>query len=293
MEERSTTAWEFTDDRGHLTSASGTPQRVVAYIQAGASLWDLGIRPVGIFGSFHDGDEPDHAKSGALPLDDLAYLGAGAGLGLDDVLAAAPDLVVALTYGGGQVYGIDPDTAKHLEEHVPVAVIDVGQGRTLGGVRQRFAELGRSLGTSEPAEVREELARAERQLGVAARAARGVKVLALSAAGADAVHLARPTKWPDLSALGGLGVGMVSPPEGPGANWYTGTWRDVAELAPDVILSDARANAAPRAQYAADPHWASVAERAPVLPWNPEVPASARAHAALFDQVAGALRGRR
>ncbi|MGW2342909.1 ABC transporter substrate-binding protein [Streptomyces sp. NPDC001661] len=292
MNQPSALSWEFTDDRGQRATAPERPSRVVAYIQAGASLWDLGIRPVGIFGSFHDGDEPDRAKSGALPLDDVTYLGAGAALGLDGVLAERPDLVVALTYGGGQVYGIEPDTAKHLEEHVPVAVIDVGQGRTLGGVRERFAELGRSLGTSEPAETRDDLARAERQLGVAARGARGVRVLALSAAGADAVHMARPTKWPDLSALGGLGVGMAAPPEGPGANWCTGTWRDVAELAPDVILSDARANAAPREQYAADPHWAAVAERASVLPWNPEVPASARAHAALFDQVAGALRGR-
>ncbi|WP_306318302.1 MULTISPECIES: ABC transporter substrate-binding protein [unclassified Streptomyces] len=280
MGEPSTTAWEFTDDRGHRASASTTPERVVAYIQAGASLWDLGIRPVGIFGSFHDGERPDAAKSGALPLDEIAYLGAGAGLGLDDVLAARPDLVVALTYGGGQVYGIEPDTAKHLEEHVPIVVIDVGQGRTLGGVRERFAELGRSLGGGESARALDELARAERELGVAARAARGVRVLALSPAGADAVHLARPTKWPDLSALGGLGVGMVAPPEGPGANWFTGTWRDVAELAPDMVLVDARVNAGARGEVG----------RAVVVGWNPEIAASACAHARFFDQVSVALR---
>ncbi|MFI5659055.1 ABC transporter substrate-binding protein [Streptomyces sp. NPDC051684] len=292
MTQPSAPSWEFTDDRGQRATAPEVPSRVVAYIQAGASLWDLGIRPAGIFGSFHDGDAPDRAKSGALPLTELAYLGAGSDLGLDDVLAADPDLVVALTYGGGQVYGVEPDMAKHLEEHVPVVVIDVGQGRTLGGVRERFAELGRSLGASEPARNADGLARAERELGVAARGARGVRVLALSAAGPDAVHLARPTKWPDLSALGRLGVGMVAPPDGPGANWYTGTWQDVAELAPDVILSDARANAAPREQYASDPHWSAVAARASVLAWNPEVPASARAHAALFDEVAGTLRAR-
>ncbi|MHB9758151.1 TroA family protein [Streptomyces sp. BYX5S] len=289
MEQRSTTAWEFTDDRGHLTSAPTTPQRVVAYIQAGASLWDLGVRPVGIFGSYHDGDHPDRAKSGSLPLDEVAYLGAGAGLGLDDVLAARPDLVVALTYGGGQVYGIEPDTAKHLEEHVPLVVIDVGQGRALSGVRERFAELGRSLGFAESAEAREDLARAERELGAAARRAPGVTVLALSPAGADGVHLARPDKWPDLSALGALGVTMAAPPRGPGANWYTGTWRDVAALAPDVVLVDARANAAAREEYAGDPYWAEVAGRATVLAWNPEVPASAVAHAGVYDVVARAL----
>ncbi|MEV1023782.1 ABC transporter substrate-binding protein [Streptomyces sp. NPDC050264] len=292
MEERSTTAWEFTDDRGHLAAAPEAPERVVAYIQAGASLWDLGLRPVGIFGSYHDGGRPDHAKSGALPLDDIAYLGAGAGLGLDDVLAVRPDLVVALTYGGGQVYGVEPEVAKHLEEHVPVAVIDVGQGRGLAAVRERVAELGRSLGVAEESAALGELTRAERELAETAEQCETVRVLALSPGGPDSVHLARPGKWPDLSALTGLGVRTVEPPEGPGANWHTGTWADAAELAPDVVLVDARANAAPPERYAGDAQWAAVAERAVVLPWNPEIPASAAAHAAFFDGVAEALRQR-
>ncbi|WP_372345405.1 ABC transporter substrate-binding protein [Streptomyces sp. KL116D] len=292
MNQPSAQSWEFTDDRGHAAAALEAPTRVVAYIQAGAGLWDLGIRPVGIFGSYHDGEHPDRAKSGALPLDDVAYLGAGAGLGPDDVLAAAPDLVVALTYGGGQVYGIEPDTAKHLEEHVPVVVIDVGQGRSLAAVRERFAELGRSLGAAEPAAALARLTRAERELTDATGGAGGVRVLALSPGGADGVHLARPGRWPDLSALTGLGVRTVEPPEGPGANWHTGTWGDAAELAPDVVLLDSRANAAAREQYAGDAQWRAVAERAVVLPWNPELPASAQAHAAFFTAVAEVVRGR-
>ncbi|MBO1335542.1 ABC transporter substrate-binding protein [Streptomyces sp. VRA16 Mangrove soil] len=292
MDERSTTAWEFTDDRGHLAAAPEPPARVAAYIQAGASLWDLGIRPVGIFGSYHDGDRPDRAKSGALPLDDIAYLGAGADLGLDAVLGVRPDLVVALTYGGGQVYGIEPDTAKHLEEHVPVVVIDVGQGRTLSGVRERFAELGRSLGVTESSAALTELTRVENELAALTEAGGGARrVLALSPGGPGSVHLARPAKWPDLSALTGLGVHTVEPPEGPGANWHTGSWADAAELAPDIVLLDARANAAPSTEYAGEAHWAAVAERAVVLPWNPEIPASATAHAAFFGRLARALRG--
>ncbi|MET9498090.1 ABC transporter substrate-binding protein [Streptomyces sp. NPDC006552] len=292
MDERPHTAWEFTDDRGHRAAAPRAPRRVVAYIQAAASLWDLGIRPVGIFGSYHDGESPDLAKAGALPLDDVAYLGAGAGLGLDDVLAARPDLVVALTYGGGQVYGVEPDVAKHLEEHVPVVVLDVGQGRSLSAVRERMAELGRSLGAVQEPSALRELARAEQELTAAAAAASRVRVLALSPGGPDTVHLARPAKWPDLSALTGLGVRTVEPPEGPGANWSTGSWADAAALAPDVVLVDARANAAPPEQYADDARWAAVAERAVVLPWNPELAAGATAHAAFFAQVAEVLRQR-
>lgn len=56
------TPWEFSDDRGRLVVAGARPARIVAYIQAGATLWDHGIRPVGIFGSQHDAAAPDPAK---------------------------------------------------------------------------------------------------------------------------------------------------------------------------------------------------------------------------------------
>ncbi|MEU6658411.1 ABC transporter substrate-binding protein [Streptomyces sp. NPDC046821] len=280
-------AWEFTDDRGHVATSGYVPSRVVAYIQAGATLWDHGVRPTAVFGSFHDGDSADPAKSGALPLDTVGYLGAGAGLGLDAFLAARPDLVVAVTYGGGQVYGLDPEVAKHLEENVPVFVVDVGQDRSLTEVRERFAELARSLGAPESGDG--ELERAVRELREAARLRPG-RVLALSPGGPDSVHLARPAKWPDLSALTALGVRTVEPPEGPGVNWNTAGWAEAAALAPDIVLVDSRVNAASPEQYAADPHWQEIAARTRLLPWNPELPASGPAHARFFDGVAGALR---
>ncbi|MER7199095.1 ABC transporter substrate-binding protein [Streptomyces sp. CB01635] len=279
--------WEFTDDRGHVAAAGDVPLRVVAYIQAGATLWDHGIRPVGIFGSFHDGDLADPAKAGTLPLDEVPYLGAGHSVGLEEVLAAEPDLVVAVTYGGGQVYGVDPDVAKHLEEHVPVVVVDIGQGRSLTAVRERFAELTRSLGARDRGGA--ELERTMRELEQTARDNTG-RVLALSPGGPDSVHLARPAKWPDLSALTALGVRTVEPPQGPGANWNTTGWAQAAALAPDIVLVDSRANASPCEQYAANPYWQQVEAGARLLPWNPELPASESAHARFFDQVSRALR---
>ncbi|HET6857706.1 MAG TPA: ABC transporter substrate-binding protein, partial [Streptomyces sp.] len=144
-----TAAWTFTDDRGQLSSAPRRPTRVIAYIQAGATLLDHGVTPLGIFGSYHDGDAPDRTKSGLLALDEVAYFGAGESLDPDRLLAAAPDLVVAVSYGGNLAYGIAPEAAKHLEEQVPLVVLDVGQGRSLDEVRERFAELAASLGTAE------------------------------------------------------------------------------------------------------------------------------------------------
>lgn len=280
--------WEFTDDRGLLTVARSHPTRVVAYIQAGATLWDHGLRPMGIFGSHHDGSAPDPAKAGDLPLGEIRSFGAGSALALDEIYAAEPDLVVAVSYGGGQVYGIDPEAAKHLEERLPVVVLDVGKDRSLAGVRDRFTALARSLRTPvEPAAA--DLERAEDALRALTARPDRARVLALSAAGPGTAYLARPRTWPDLRALGELGVGLVDPEGGSGGNWRTVEWSEAAALAPDVVLADVRANAAPREQIRGNAHWRGIEERARIVPWNPEAPCSHRAHARFLDTVADAL----
>ncbi|MGW2262150.1 ABC transporter substrate-binding protein [Streptomyces sp. NPDC001780] len=281
-------SWEFTDDRGHPTVARDHPERVVTYIQAGATLWDHGLRPLGIFGSHHDGDDPDPAKAGELPLAGLRSFGAGGSLDLDALYAAEPDLVVAVSYGGGQVYGIDPEAAKHLEDHLPVVVLDVGKDRPFEGIRDRFSALAAALGApGEPAT--RELARAEARLRDVAARPDAPRVLALSAAGPDSAYLARPPAWPDLRALGDLGVGLIDPAEGAGANWRTVDWSEAAALEPDVVLADARANAAPPIRLRGNADWRAIEERARIVPWNPEIPGSHRAHARFYDTVADAL----
>ncbi|MFE9533720.1 ABC transporter substrate-binding protein [Streptomyces sp. NPDC006691] len=283
-------AWRFSDDRGQLSKASATPSRIVAYIQAGATLEDLGIRPAAVFGSFHDDEEaPDPAKTGALPRDEVGYLGAGGGLTVDALLAAGPDVVVAVSYGGGQVYGLDPEVAKHLEERVPVAVVEVGQARSLAHIRSRFADLARSLGA--PGEDTGALTDAEERLRAIAALTPRPRVLALSPADPDQVHIARPQAWPELRGLTGYGVDLMEPEAGPGANWLTGPWERAAVLRPDIVLADVRSNAAPLDTLGSNASWRALEGSARVVPWNPESPCSARAHAAFLGAVADALEG--
>ncbi|OEJ39140.1 ABC transporter substrate-binding protein [Streptomyces agglomeratus] len=270
--------WQFSDDRGQVLSASRWPTRIVAYIQAGATLWDHGLLPLGVFGSYHDGDAPDRAKSGHLPFGEVTYFGAGASFDPGRLLSSGADLVVAVSYKNGQVYGIDPDAAKRLEEQVPVVVLDVGQDRSLDAIRGRFAALAASLGGAEPP-VSLDAARERLRTAATDDAPR---VLALSAAGGDQVHLARPHSWPDLRALAELGVRLVEPPTGAGANWSTVTWTEARSLAPEVVLADTRANAAPLE--------AARLGSARVIPWNPELPASSAAHARFFTRTAQALK---
>ncbi|MGW9042520.1 ABC transporter substrate-binding protein [Streptomyces lydicus] len=284
------TPWEFSDDRGRLVVAGERPVRIVAYIQAGATLWDHGIRPVAIFGSQHDEAAPDPAKGGDLPLAEIEYLGSGTALHPDTLLAAEPDLVVAVTYDGEQVYGLEQKTALEVEAHVPVATVAVGPGRSLAEVRERFAALAGSLGRGEPLGAARELDAAEDALRQAAGGAPGPRVLALSPAGPDRVHLARPGSWPDLRALAEHGVGLVEPAAGAGVNWSTVGWAEAAELSPDIVLMDVRTNAARPESLRADEHWRTIEARARLLPWNPEASCSRRAHTRFFTLVADTVR---
>ncbi|MET9532261.1 MULTISPECIES: ABC transporter substrate-binding protein [unclassified Streptomyces] len=280
--------WQFSDDRGQLSTAGRTPSRVTAYIRAGATLQDHGLAPHAVFGSLHDGAVVDPAKAGSLS-PDVRYLGAGSALDLETLLGGAPDLVVAVSYGGGQVYGLDPDTAKHLEEQIPVVVIDVGQTHTLAGIRDRFDALARSLGAGGDGEQQQLLDAAHQRLRATADIPSRPGVLALSPAGPDQVHLARPGAWPELRALTEHGVSMVRPPDGAGANWATVSWAEAAELHPDVVLADVRSNATPLGELRGNDEWLRLTGRARVLPWNPEAPDSARAHTRFFTSVADAL----
>ncbi|WJY48806.1 ABC transporter substrate-binding protein [Streptomyces chengbuensis] len=284
------TDWQFLDDRGHLATYDRRPERVVTYIQAGATLWEHGIRPAGLFGSNHDGDGPDPVKAGSLPLDGLGYLGSGTALDAHVLLRDDPDLVVAVTYGGGQVYGLDPDTAKHVEERVPLVVLDVGQGRSLGDVRARFAALARALGAAQDTAGAIALARATARLRTLAHdGAPRPALLALSPASAESTYLAKPQSWPDLRELRAFGLDLVSPQGGPGTNWFTADWSHVAELSAGVLLVDARANAYPLDALDGNPAWREAASGAQVVAWNPEAPCSDGAHARFFDRVADAV----
>ncbi|MFD7611585.1 ABC transporter substrate-binding protein [Streptomyces sp. NPDC059828] len=289
-------SWSFLDDRGHLATATRRPRKAVTYIQAGASLWDHGIRPAGLFGSNHDGDGPDPVKAAGLPLEGIAYLGSGAGLDCGALLRGDPDLVVAVTYGGGQVYALDPDTAKHIEERVPLVVLDVGQGRSLAAVRARFAELARELGADGETAMSVPLARAEARLRD--QAALGVPearpaVLALSPASADGAYLAKPYAWTDLRELAGLGLDMLDPQGGSSTNWSAVDWSEVPALAARILLVDMRGNAHPLDALWANPAWQEAVSGAHLVPWNPEGPCSARAHTRFFNQVADAVEAAR
>ncbi|GAB7076416.1 TroA family protein [Streptomyces albidoflavus] len=281
-------AWEFTDDRGVTVRSERRPERVAAYLRAGAGLADLGVLPVAVFGSGHDGDRPDPAKWGPEAPAGIPYLGASGALDEERLLSERPDLIVDVTYDGKHAYAVDDGAAERAR--LPVLALSVAGEVPQARLLERFAELAVALG-GRVGEGTERLAAAEARLRTAALRAPGVRVLALSPAGPEKVHLARPLAWPELRRLVDLGVGLTDPGEEGGVNWRTAGWDRAVGLTPDLVLSDARGNADQPAALAELPAWRALTATAPVLPWNPELPCSRRATAAFLEQVAGALEG--
>ncbi|MFC9703457.1 ABC transporter substrate-binding protein [Streptomyces sp. NPDC056943] len=277
--------WGFTDDRGTELGAARVPERVVAYVRAGAALLDLGVTPVAVYGSGHDGPGYDPAKAGGLEAAGVPYLGPGRALDEELLRELRPDVIVDVTYDGKSPYALDEAVADRLG--VPLVALSVGNELTLPEILDRFRELGASLGagaeaggaTGSAAADSTGLAEAEDFLrGVAGRT--GLAVLALSGAGPDQVHLARPQAWPELARLAALGVRLLDPGPGPGANWLTADWGRAAELRPDLVLFDNRFHAVP--PYETPPGTRLAA-------WNPETPPSPAAYARFFRELAEAL----
>ncbi|MFF9869803.1 ABC transporter substrate-binding protein [Streptomyces sp. NPDC013953] len=273
--------WEFTDDTGQVVRADRRPERTVAYVRAGAALHDLGVRPVAVYGSDHDGDGIDPAKGGALPAAAVPCLGPGGALTDEALSATRPDLIIDVTYDGKSAYAIDEALAGRLG--VPLLTLSVG-GAPLTAILERFGALAAALGTELPAPgAVTGLPEAEHVLRAAlAAAGPPPRVLALSGAGPDRVHLARPDTWPELRHLSGLGVPPLDPGPGPGLNWLTTGWEHVTRLRPGLLLVDSRAHASrPR-----------TVTGAVTVPWNPEAPPSPAAYARFFTAVAEGIAAR-
>ncbi|WP_328462197.1 ABC transporter substrate-binding protein [Streptomyces sp. NBC_00448] len=282
--------WEFTDDRGSTSSGPGAPPRVVAYVRAGAALWEYGVRPVAVYGSGHDsGAAADPAKLGGLDPRQVAYLGGGADVAPDALRELRPDVVVDVTYDGKAPYALAESVAEAAG--VPVVALGVGGDASLRTILGRFADLTTAFG-AEAGVVGGELALAEEELRVLAVGEGTARVVALSPGGPEQVHLARPDTWPELRHLADLGVRMADPGRGPGVNWRTVDWDQAlaAVGGAGVVLADTRANAAPLSALADIPAWQRLSLTAQVLPWNPELPPAPGAYATFLRAVADALR---
>ena len=156
-------AWSFTDDLGVTIELPAMPERVVAYIPIAASLWDFGVRPVGVYGTTLRADGKREIYTGDVDLDEVVSLGEVYGeIDMEALVALQPDLIVFDVYTSEvDVWGVPAEAIAQIEEIAPILGISFVE-RPVSETISRIEELAGALGADlEAPEVVEARARFE------------------------------------------------------------------------------------------------------------------------------------
>lgn len=289
--------WSFTDDHGVTIALPERPARIVAHVGSAATLWDYGIRPVGVFGPLQREDGSREPLAGAIDLDAVTSLGAGWGeLDVEALVALQPDLIVGSTYSPGvsdDLWGLDPDVVAKVARIAPIAAISVFETSAATSLA-RFEELAVALGADpdapEIAAARERFAAASEAVRIAAAEKPGLTVLVMSG-WPEAIYVANPAAAADLTYFQELGVAMVVPDSDD--YWEELSWEQALKYSADLILLDERDGgytvenlAEAPATLAAHP----AVKAGQVGNWYTEFVLSYDAFAAVLEELAAELR---
>ena len=286
--------WRFTDDLGRTATRPARPTRIVAQVSSAAALWELGIRPVGIFGPSQRPDGSRDPQVGAVDTSKVTSLGNEWGeFNLERLVALRPDLVVTVTYLDGKPWYLPDEARPTVERLAPIVMINA-RGVSAEQVIERHAELARSLGADLDApavtEARARFERAGQELAAAAKALKGLRVAAVSGQ-PDGFYVATPEDHPTLAYYRQLGLDIVVP-EGDEAFYETLSWEQADKYPADAILYDARTGSMTLPDMKKKATFARLpAVRAgQVIPWQSETPFTYRLYAQDTEELTRRLR---
>ena len=254
--------WTFTDDRGVTITLPKPPERVVAYIPIAASLWDFGVRPVGVFGTTVTQDGSPEVYSGNVDLDAVVSLGEVYGeMDLEQLVELKPDLILFDMYWEEiDLWGLPADAVAQVEEIAPifgVRFINQPITTTVGTLEKLAADLGADLDAPDVVEARTRFESAAE--AVQAACAEKPELTALLASGwTDNLYIANPKVWADLIYFQELGLNMVMPDVPEGELWETLSWEQAGKYSADLILHDARSAAIRQEQLADIATWSAL-----------------------------------
>jgi iron complex transport system substrate-binding protein len=234
--------WSFEDARGVEVRLDGPPRRIVADTYTAASLWDFGVRPVGIFGWGLELNSAWSNTLGNIDIDEVEIVGRGAELNLEALAGLAPDVIV----GNGPVDPSDegaqplmwvPQKAMSEVEQIapPLATrwFGITLEQAIKGHEDLAAALGADVDTEELRQAKEDYAEAERELAEVA-ANSDLRLMAVTA-GPDGMWVANPPGFVILGYLEQLGFEVVVPDE-PDGPWELLGWEQIDRYPADVIL---------------------------------------------------------
>ena len=232
--------WTFTDDRGITLELPTVPRRIVAQTTAAAALWDLGVRPVGIFGPSRGRDGAPDFQAGNIDLDAVEVLGDFGEMDLEKLISLDADLYVDLTFGG-QLWYLG-DTEEQVRRIVPTLGISMEKISILTAI-QHFEALAASLGANldapEIVEAKRRFTEAEAALREAIAAKPDLSVLVVSPS-VDNVYVASPRWMVDLYYFHDLGLNIVDHSTENDDFFALISWEQIGQYPADLILVDAR-----------------------------------------------------
>jgi iron complex transport system substrate-binding protein len=266
-------SWQFTDDRGVTITLPKRPERIVAQVTAAASLWNYGVRPIGVFGPQKNADGSQSIEVGNVDLTTVTNLGEAHGeIDFEKVAGLRPDLIVSLYYSGDTVWYITADAMAPMQAIAPIAAIKVQDVPILSPIT-RFGELSAALGadldSKENVEAKAGFDAAVNDLKAAIASKPGLKVLVV-AGGNDTLSVANPSVATDLIYFKQLGLDIVQPPVT--SFWETLSWEQANRYPVDLILTDQRPSTLSHAKLLEKDIWRSLpavqANQVGAWPWK-------------------------
>ncbi|MGW6027198.1 ABC transporter substrate-binding protein [Streptomyces sp. NPDC055099] len=288
-------SWSFKDDRGKTAKADHTPKNIVAYISTAAALHDYGVTCTGVFGPSKPVDGKPNPQAGDLDVDKLTSLGESFNqFSIEKYAALKPDLLVSNMFPPPALWFVPEESTKKIEALAPTVGINGARASLLEPLK-RYTELAEALGGDlESEKVRAAKARfdkAERRLRKAAKANRGLKVLAMTG-DADQFYVAVPDSYCDLNYFKDLGVEFV---EGKKSDewgfWEFLSWENADKYHADLIMMDNRSSALPPKELAKKPTWELLpaVKAGQTVPWSMEERYSYAGFAPVLEQLAAAI----
>ena len=251
--------WSYDDGFGAVT-APQRPQRIVAYVGSAAALWDLGIKPVGVFGPQRREDGSKDPQAGNVDIDAVTSVGnAWDDFDVEKFLALQPDLLVSGRYGAGKtdLWAIDDPIRAKIEQVAPIVGVNeykVALPTVIGTYGSLAASLGADLAAPAAVSAKADFDAASAALKTAAEGKSGLKVL-VAYADKDNIYVAKPDFFGDLMYFRSLGLDIVSG-GGDEEYWEMLSWEQAGKYPADLIITDSRSHALTHQQMAAFPTWA-------------------------------------
>lgn len=288
-------AWSFKDDRGRTVRTDRRPERLVAFVSTAAALFDYGVECTGIFGPSKPIDGKPNPQAGAMDVSKLTSLGTEWGqFNIEKYATLKPDLLISNMFPAPDLWYVPEASVKKIEALAPTLGISVARASLLKPL-SRTAALAESLGADLKArqvtDARARFDKAVETLRGAARANRGLKVMAMTG-DAENMYVAVPDSYCDLAYFKDLGVEFV---EGKKSDewgfWEFLSWENADKYHADLIMVDNRSNAMTPAQLAEKSTWRQLpaVKAGQTVPWSMEERYSYAGYAPVIEQLAAAV----